>query len=105
EPWFRLHFPYHYYYDILVGLEFVTALGYSDDKRLRPALDALKKKRRQDGRWELDAVHPDLDDGGKFPRWWKAEKGKYRPFALEEAGRPSKMITLRAMTVLKRVGE
>ena len=105
EPWFRFHFPYHYYYDVLVGLDFMTALGYGGDRRLRPAMDRVRKKRRHDGKWKLDAVHPDLDNGGKFPRWWSGEKNRYHPFALEEAGRPSKMVTLRAMTVLKRVGD
>ena len=105
EPWLRFHFPYHYYYDLLVGLDFITALGYTDDRRLRPAVNHLRKKRREDGKWDLDAVHPDRDNGGKFPRWWKAEKGRYHPFALEQVGRPSKMVTLRALTVLKRLGE
>jgi hypothetical protein len=105
EPWFRFHFPYHYYYDLLVGLDFITALGYTDDRRLRPAVRRLVKKRREDGRWNLDSAHPDLDNEGKFPQWWEAEKGRYHPFTLEEVGRPSKMVTLRALTVLKRLGE
>jgi hypothetical protein len=104
-PWFRFHFPYHYYYDILVGLDFMTALGYSDDERMRPAVAYLKEKRRKNGTWNLDAVHPDLDNDGKLPRWWNQYKSHYHPFALELVGRPSKMITLRALTVLKRVGE
>jgi hypothetical protein len=104
-PWFRFHFPYHYYYDILVGLDFITALGYTDDKRLGLAVTHLKKKRRRDGRWNLDAVHPDYDNDGKWPDWWPKYKGRYVPFSLEEAGSPSKMITLRALTVLKRLGE
>lgn len=105
DPWFRFHFPYHYYYDLLVGLDFMTALGYTDDKRLSLAVSHLKKKRRKDGRWNLDAVHPDLENGGKWPDWWKRHKAKYHPFALEKVGSPSKMITLRALTVLKRLGE
>ena len=104
-PWFRFHFPYHYYYDILVGLEFMTALGYADDRRMKPALSHLRKKMRKDGRWNLDAVHPDYDNDGKWPRWWKQYKNRFHPFALEQVGRPSKMITLRALTVLTRLGE
>ena len=104
DPWFRFHFPYHYYYDLLVGLDFITALGYTDDKRLGLAVSHLKKKRRKDGRWNLDAVHPDYENDGKRPDWWEKYKGRYRPFALERAGLPSKMITLRALTVLKRLG-
>jgi hypothetical protein len=105
DPWFRFHFPYHYYYDLLVGLDFITALGYADDKRLGLAVSHLKKKRRKDGRWNLDAVHPDYMNKGKWPLWWKKYESRYRPFALEEVGHPSKMITVRALTVMKRIGE
>jgi len=105
EPWFRFHFPYHYYYDLLLGLEFVTALGCVDDKRLGLAVSHLKKKRRKDGKWNLDAIHPDYDNNGKLPDWWEEYKGRFHPFALEKVGQPSKMITLRALVVLKRLGE
>jgi hypothetical protein len=27
EPWYRFHWPVHYYYDLLVGLDCLTALG------------------------------------------------------------------------------
>ena len=104
EPWFRFHFPYHYYYDILLGLEFMTALGYGDDSRLRPAISRLRRKRREDGRWDLDAVHHDFYDE-RWPRWRSKYEKYYAPFTLERAGNSSKMITLRAMTLLKRLGE
>ena len=101
-PWFRFHYPIHCYYDILVGLDVITALGYGEDKRLRPALKILSKKRRNDGTWVLDRAHPDLGAGTQFSiRKW----GKVIPFALEEAGKPSKWITLEAMRILKRVDE
>src|SRR5712692_354613 len=35
EPWFRFHYPWHYYYDLLVSLDTLTALGYADDRCLR----------------------------------------------------------------------
>jgi len=104
EPWYRFHYPVHYYYDLLVGLDFMTALGYTDDKRLRYALSLLKKKRRPDGRWNLDAVNPDPESPqGK----WDVEHPKQATtqFALEEPGKPSKMITLTALKVLHRIGE
>jgi len=100
-PWYRFHYPVQYYYDLLVGLDFITALGYTEDPRLRYAVSLLKEKRRPDGRWNLDAVHPDLE--GSAAEWYK--KGMPTRFALERAGEPSKMITLRAMLVLKRLGE
>jgi len=98
EPWYRFHYPTHYYYDILVGLDFLTALGYGNDRRLNYALNLLREKRRPDGRWNLDAIHPDV--GGRIAKQYA--KRPPLPFAFDEVGRPSKMITLRALKVLKR---
>ncbi len=104
EPWYRFHYPIHYYYDILVGLDFITNLGYGDDKRLSYALSLLKEKRRPDGKWNLDAVHPDV--GGSYAGWYsKHPKQTPIPFALERIREPSKMITLRAMQVLERLSD
>lgn len=104
EPWYRFHYPIHYYYDLLVGLDFMTALGYGKDRRLSHAVEVLKKKRRPDGRWNLDAVHPDVEGG--MEEWYRMHPKKVpTPFALEGVGQPSKMITLRALLVLKRVDE
>jgi hypothetical protein len=100
EPWFRFHYPNHYFYDILVGLDFVTALGYADDPRLRPALDILEKKRRRDGTWQLDRVHPDVGRGVE-----RDDPKSIRTWTFEPPGRPSKWITLTALRVLKRVGD
>jgi len=102
EPWYRFHYPVHYYYDLLVGLDFMTALGYSNDKRLGYAISLLKKKRRPDGRWNLDSVHPDPESPqGR----WDSEHPRQAvtPFSLEEAGKPSRMITLNALKVLNRM--
>ncbi len=104
DPWYRFHYPVHYYYDLLVGLDFMTALGYGDDKRLSHAIAVLKAKRTPDGRWNLDAVHPDVE-GGMAEWYMKHPKQAPSPFALERAGEPSKMVTLRAMQVMKRLGE
>ena len=104
SPWFRFHFPVHYYYDLLVGLDLLTALGYGEDPRLGTALSHLRRRRRRDGRWLLDAQQPDLD--GSLARWFAAHpKERPTPLILEPAGRPSKMVTLRALLVLQRVGE
>jgi len=104
EPWYRFHYPVHYYYDLLVGLDFMTALGYAKDKRLNHAIEVLKKKKGKDGRWNLDAVHPDVEGG--VAEWYaKHPKQAPTPFSLEKVGEPSKMITLRAMIVEKRLAE
>jgi len=86
-------------------LEFVTALGRGDDPRARTALRLLKEKMLPSGRWAMDAVHPDALNAGKLPRWWPEYSRKVKPFSLERAGRPSKMVTLRALRVLRRIGE
>jgi hypothetical protein len=107
EPWYRFHYPVHYYYDLLVGLDFMTQLGYSDDERLGHAISVLKKKRRKsDGKWILDAVHPDVGDYGGIAEWFaKHPKQAPIPFSLEKVGEPSKMITLKALEILNRLGE
>ncbi|HTW76445.1 MAG TPA: hypothetical protein VMG14_01595 [Thermoplasmata archaeon] len=101
-PWFRFHYPVHYYYDLLVGLEILTQLGYGRDPRLGYAVRWLRSKRRRDGRWNLDAVPPDV--GASMRRWFAAHPAQRPiPWALETPGRPSKMITLRALLVEKRL--
>jgi hypothetical protein len=101
SPWFRFHYPPHYYYDLLVGLDFLAALGFASDERLTYAANLLREKRRPDGRWNLEAIHPDL--GSSYANWYK--KHPPTPLALERVGEPSKMITLTALKVLKRMGE
>jgi hypothetical protein len=100
QPWLRFHYPTHYYYDVLVGLDLLTKLGYAGDGRLRPALKILKDKRRKDGRWLLERIHPDPASYA----WGKGNlRWKVKPFGLEDTGNPSKWITLTALRVLKRV--
>lgn len=97
-PWHRLHYPTHYYYDLLVGLDTLTALGYGGDPRLRPALDELRSKQNPDGTWNLDAVHPDLlPDDPYHP------KPPMYPFLFEYPGMPSRWVTYLALRVFERV--
>ena len=97
-PWFRIHYPNHYYYDVLVGLRILARLGYGADARLAPALNWLRRRRAEDGTWALDASHPDLDP---------ALAGKqYRqvlfPMMLEPLHEPSQWATVEALSVLAR---
>jgi hypothetical protein len=105
DQWYRFHYPVHYYYDLLVGLDFMTALGHSSDKRLGYAISLLKEKRRQDGRWNADANRPEESAALAAFRKKHPRSNDLTPFVLEEPGRPSKMITLTAMRVLNRLGE
>lgn len=100
-PWFRFHYPNHYYYDVLVGLDVITRLGFSADRRLRPAVELLREKRRSDGTWILDKVHPDIGPGTTI----HPDASKIKPLVIEPAGKPSKWITLKALSVLKRTEE
>lgn len=101
EPWRRLHFPRHYYYDVLAGLEFATALGDARDARLAPALAWLEGKRGADGRWRADAAHPDLGEGADYG----FRPGEpVTPLAAEDGGAPSRWLTLAALRVLRRAG-
>jgi hypothetical protein len=84
ERWYWLRYPWHYHYDVLVGLDFLTALGYGRDPRMREALAHLAAKRLPDGRWNLDHTNGNL--------------------VIEPRRRPSKMITFLARRVAKRVG-
>jgi hypothetical protein len=98
-PWLRLHYPNHYFYDILVGLDVLTQLGFGGDQRLQPALKLLLEKRRADGTWLMDRSHPDVGPGTTI----HPDKKKIKPLVIEEPGRPSKWITLKSLRVLKRV--
>lgn len=101
-PWYRTHYPNHYYYDVLVGLDFVTALGHGADPRLAFAVDWLRGKRRRDGRWNLDALHPDVE--GPMATWFAQHpKERPTPWGLEVPGRPSRTVTLTARRVLARL--
>ena len=51
----------------------------------------LRDKRRPDGTWVLERVHPDIGPGAGFKPYTR----KPRPLALEAPGKPSKWITSR----------
>jgi hypothetical protein len=98
EPWFRIHYPNHYYYDLLVGLRILTRLGYGADPRLRPALDWLRGKRRSDGTWELDSLLPDLEP---TLAGYQYDEIMF-PVQLEPLRAPSQWATVEALSVLAR---
>ncbi len=97
-PWFRIHYPNHYYYDLLVGLRILTRLGYGADPRMAQALRWLRSKRSRQGTWALDAAHPDLDPtlAGYSLRHIVF------PMLLEPLHEPSRWATVEALSVLTR---
>jgi hypothetical protein len=84
ERWYWLRYPWHYHYDVLVGLDFLTALGHGKDPWMAEALDHLESKRLPDGRWALDHTNGNM--------------------VVESRGKPSKMITFLATRALVRAG-
>lgn len=99
DPWRRIHYPNHFFYDGLVGLRLLTRLGYGGDPRLGPAVRWLVDRRRGDGRWILDATQPDWDlrEAARYPF-----PGPELPIVIELPGVPSRWATVEALSVLAR---
>jgi hypothetical protein len=98
-PWSRLHYPNHYYYDVLVGLDVLTRLGYGRDSRLGSSLELVESKRNPNGSWNLEAVQPDIAEGGEY-----STRPPLFPYCLEMPYQPSRWITITALSVLGRAG-
>jgi hypothetical protein len=82
--WQKFGFPVFYITDILQVLEALVALGYAQDARLQNALDLLRQKQDDQGRWALENEYTG--------RTWVDFGPKQQP---------NKWVTLRAMKVLK----
>jgi hypothetical protein len=80
----RMSFPPRWHYDILRALDYFQAVNAPRDLRLAEAIDVIRGKQREDGRWPLENVY----------------RGKTY-FELESLGAPSRWNTLRALRVLK----
>jgi hypothetical protein len=79
----RITFPPRWYYDILRALDYFQECQAEKDDRFQDAIDLLIKKEKN-GRWPMQSPHP----------------GKVY-FVMEEAGKPSRWNTLRALRVMK----
>jgi len=82
--WKRFGFPLFYQSDVLEVLEALTRLGIRDE-RMQDSIDLVVKRQGMDGKWLLKNTY-----SGKM--WMD----------FEEKHMPSKWITLKALTVLKR---
>lgn len=75
KEWLLFSFPPRWYYDVLRGLDHMCSAGVEPDERVAEAIDLVKSKRSEDGRWPLENSHPgavyfDMDEGeGKPSRW------------------------------------
>ncbi len=77
-------FPYYWRYDVLRALDYFRHSGAVPDPRMAEAIEVVRSKRQQDGRWLLDRIYP----------------GRVH-FELEGGvGSPSRWNTLRALRVL-----
>jgi hypothetical protein len=81
--WFKLGFPLSYWSDILETLSVLVELGYRNDSRLAGAFRWLLDRQDAQGRWKLQ---------NSLGKMWAP---------IEQKGKPSKWITLRALRVLK----
>ncbi|MFU8771638.1 MAG: nitrogen fixation protein NifH [Anaerolineales bacterium] len=84
--WWKFGFPVFYVTDLLQNIEGLVRLGLGYDPRLSKAVNLIREKQDQDGRWALE-----YDYAGKT---W-VEFGKKKG--------PNKWVTLRAAWVLKNV--
>ena len=80
----RFSYPPRWHYDILRGLDYFQAVDAPRDPRLAEAIEIVRDRRCQDGRWLLQHTYP----------------GKTY-FDLERVGEASRWNTLRALRVLK----
>jgi hypothetical protein len=84
STWLKFGFPLTYWSDVLETTAVLAELGYGDDPRLANALQIILSKQDAQGRWKLENAL-----SGKM---WAD---------IEEKGKPSKWVTLRALRVLK----
>jgi len=87
----QLTFPSFYWPDFVEVLLVLTHLGCRDP-RMGDAIAYLQRKRRKDGTWKLQRTYNERSKHDTFPV----------VVPLEPRGGPSKWVTLRALTVLKR---
>ena len=80
----RFAFPTWWHYDVLRGLEYLRRAGVVPDERVAEAIDLVRSKRDDDGRWPLETRYPGV-----------------MPVQIDESeGQPSRWNTLRALRVL-----
>jgi hypothetical protein len=84
KDFLKLAYPSRWKYDVLRALDYFQYAGIGWDSRMEAALNWLKSKRNKESTWNLAAPHA----------------GQVH-FKMEQAGKPSRWNTLRAMRVLE----
>lgn len=85
KRWLRFSYPAFWHYDVLRGLDYLRDAGVEPDDRVSEAVEIVRARAHQNGRWPLNLVHP--------------EHALIEPEG--EVGRASRWNSLRAMRVLK----
>ena len=88
SSWFKFGYPMGYVTDVLLNLEVLAEAGMGGDSRLAEAIEWVLSKQDTRGRWSMAYSY-----NGKM---W---------IDVEEKGQPSKWVTLRALRMLKRMGD
>jgi len=83
--WFKFGFPVFYVTDLMQNISVLLSLGLEGDKRLSNAIQLIENECDDDGKWKMTYTY-----NGKT---W---------VDIEEKGKPSKWVTYRAFSVLKR---
>ena len=84
QRWLRFSFPTFWHYDVLRGLDYLRDSGVEPDSRVREAIEAVIKRRHQNGRWPLNLLH-----------------AEHLPLEMDASvGTASRWNTLRALRVL-----
>ncbi|MBE9507611.1 MAG: hypothetical protein IMY86_06125, partial [Chloroflexi bacterium] len=86
SSWFKFGYPLGYVTDVLLNLEALVEAGHGDDPRLEEAVELVLSKQDEQGRWKMEYSY-----NGKM---WAD---------VEEKGKPSKWVTLRALRVLRMI--
>ena len=84
RKWTRFAFPTMWHYDVLRGLEYFRDAGVQPDERMEEAIEVVRARRHQNGRWPMNHLH---DDRLGFPME-------------TQTGRASRWNTMRALRVL-----
>jgi hypothetical protein len=84
--WWKFGFPIFYATDLLQIVEALVRLGYGQDPRLQNAIELIREKQDDDGRWPLEYSY-----AGKT---W---------VDFGEKNKPNKWVTLRALRALHRL--
>ena len=85
KRWLRFSFPPFWHYDVLRGLDYLREAGVKPDGRVDEAIQIVRDRRHQNGRWPLNLLHPE-----------------FIPLEMEtDVGGPSRWNSLRALRVLR----